>query len=198
MADKPTIEIFRRKDADALTAALSEPNSRTAVGSGTALTAAVTAAWLHRAAALCEGEGERLDWLRRNSETLRGYMVRLIDEDVKCRGPLRRALSEGDALAVEAAHQPAVAIAQEIVNMMGQALELLEETAELTTAEGKTYCAAAAELALGAIKASVRYILAMSAECTDETYRYVIRRENEMTLEQLFPVYERIQEKTAI
>lgn len=192
MAEKLTIEIFRRKDADALTAALADPESRTAVGSGAALTAAVAAAWLHRAAALCEGEGERLDWLRRNSEILRSYMVRLIDEDVKCRGPLRRALAEGDAQAIEAAHQPAVAIAQEIVNMMVQALELLEETAGLTAAEGKTYCASGAELALGAIKASMRYIVAMSAECSDETLRYVTRRENELTLEQAEAVYRRV------
>ena len=192
MAEKLTIEIFRRKDADALTASLADPESRTEVGSGAAMTAAIAAAYLHRAAALCEGEGERIDWLRRNSETLRGYMVRLIDEDVKCRGPLRRALQEGDAQAVEAAHQPAVAITQELVNMMAQALELLEETALLTTAAGKPYCAAAAELALSAIKASMHYILAMSAESTDETYRYVIRRENEITLEQAESAYRRV------
>lgn len=196
MAEKLTIEIFRRKDADALTAALADPESRTAVGSGAAMTAAIAAAYLHRACALCQGEGERLDWLRRNSETLRTYMVRLIDEDVNCRGPLRRALREGDARAIEAAHQPAVAIAQEIVSMMGQTLELLAETAALTTDEGKTYCAAGAELALSAVKASMHYILAMSAASGDETYRFVIRRENEITLEQTTASYERVIELT--
>ncbi len=195
MAEKLTIEVFRRKDAEALTAALADPESRTAVGGGAALSASTAAAFLHRAAALCEGEGERLDWLRRNSETLRTYMLRLIDEDVNCRAPLRRALREGDARAIEAAHQPAVAISQEIVNMMCQALELLEETAALTTPEGKCYCAAGAELALGAIKASMRYILHMSEECTDETYRYVIKRENELTLQQAQAVYARVPDK---
>lgn len=192
MAEKLTIEIFRRKDAEELSAALADPESRTAVGSGAAMTAAIAAAWLHRAAMLCVGEDERLAWLRRNSETLRIYMVRLIDEDVNCRGPLRRALREGDAHAIEAAYQPAVAIAQEIVNMMGQALELLEETAARTSTEGKTYCAAGAELALSAIKASMRYILDMSAASSDETYRFVIRRENEITLEQAAAACERV------
>lgn len=192
MAEKPSIEIFRKMDADALTAALADPGSRTAVGGGAAMTAAIAAAYLRRAAALCEGAGERLDWLRRNSETLRVYMLRLIDEDVKCREPLRRALREGDEQAIEAAHQPAVAITQEIVNMMCQTLDLLAETAALTVPEGRSYCAAGAELALGAIKAAMRYILAMSEGSTDETYRYVIRRENEMTLEQAESAYRRV------
>ena len=115
MAESIKIEIFRKKDAEDFTRALSDPESRTAVGSGAAMTAAVAAAWLHRAAALCAQEtpgDERLEWLVRNSETLRTYMVQLIDEDVKCRGPLRRARKEGDARAIEAAHQPAAAIAR--------------------------------------------------------------------------------------
>ena len=173
MAEKLTIEIFRRKDAEDFTRALADPESRTAVGSGAAMTAASAAAYLHRAAALCaqaQPGDERLVWLVRNSETLRTYMVQLIDEDVKCRGPLRRAISEGEAHAVEAAHQPAAAIANEIVNMMGQG-------------------------AMGAVRACMHYVLALSRECSDETYRYVVRRENEMTLEQLTPVLERIREK---
>ena len=74
MAEKLTIEIFRKKDAEDFTKALSEPESRTAVGSGAAMTAAAAAAFLHRAAALCaqeQGEDERLNWLVRNSEPLR-------------------------------------------------------------------------------------------------------------------------------
>ena len=198
MAEKLTIEIFRRKDAEDFTRALADPESRTAVGSGAAMTAASAAAYLHRAAALCaqaQPGDERLVWLVRNSETLRTYMVQLIDEDVKCRGPLRRAISEGDAHAVEAAHQPAAAIANEIVNMMGQGLALLEELAGYAQGEAKTYIAAAAELAMGAVRACMHYVLALSRECSDETYRYVVRRENEMTLEQLTPVLERIREK---
>ena len=195
MAEKLTIEIFRRMDAEDFTKALADPESRTAVGGGAAMSAAVAAAFLHRAAALCaqeQEEDERLAWLLRNSETLRGYMVRLIDEDVKCRGPLRRARSEGDPQAIEAALQPAAAISNEIANMMTQCLELLEELAGRAGGEAKTYIAAAAELAMGAIRACVHYCVDMSGGCTDETYRYVVRRENEMMLERFTPVYERI------
>ena len=200
MAEKLTIEIFRKKDAEDFTLALADPESRTAIGSGAAMTAAIAAAYLHRAAALCareQPEDERLAWFVRNSETLRSYMVKLIDEDVKCRGPLRRALSEGDAQAIEAARQPAAAIANEIVNMMTQCLELLEELAERAGDEAKTYIAASAELAMGAVRACIHYSVAMSRACTDETYRFIVRRENEITLENYRPVYERILEKTA-
>lgn len=200
MADKPTIEIFRRKDAEDFTKALSDPESRTAVGSGAAMTAAVAAAYLRRAAALtaaAQPENERAKYIERNSEILRGYMVRLIDEDVKCRGPLRRAIKENDARAIEAAHQPAVAITQEIVCMMTQCLDLANELAGFAAGESRTYIAAAAEMAMGAIRAAIRYTVDMSRECTDETYRFVIRRENEMTLEQYTPVFESIRSRTA-
>lgn len=199
MAEKMTIEIFRKKDAEEFTLALADPESRTAIGSGAAMTAAAAAAYLHRAAALCaqeQGEDERLAWLMRNSETLRSYMVKLIDEDVKCRGPLRRARSEGDAQAIEAAHQPAAAIANEIVNMMTQCLEMLEELTGRARGDAMTCIAAAAELAMGSIRACMHYCVALSRECSDETYRYVVRRENEMTREKFTPVYERILEKT--
>ena len=195
MAEKLTIEIFRRKDAEDFTKALADPESRTAVGSGAAMSAAIAAAYLHRAAELCaqhDAGNERLAWLVRNSETLRTYMVQLIDEDVKCRGPLRRARSEGDARAIEAAHQPAVAIANEIVNMMTQCLDLLAELKPAAESEAKTYRSAAAEFAMSAIRASMHYCIDMSRECADETYRYVTRRENEMTLEQAEPVYRSI------
>ena len=49
---------------------------------------------------------------------------------------------------------------------------------------------------MGAIRAAIHYTVAMSRECEDETYRFVIRRENEMTLEQYVPVYESILQKT--
>ena len=52
MAEKITIEIFRKKLPEELTKALAEPDSRTDVGSGAALTAATAAAYFMRASAL--------------------------------------------------------------------------------------------------------------------------------------------------
>ena len=195
MAEAIKIEIFRKKVPEDLTKALSEPDSRTDVGSGAALSAAAAAAYLERAAAVTAEtvkDNERVDYILRNAEILRGYMVHLIDEDVKSRGPLRKALKDGDPQVIEAARQPAVAVAGEIVGMMCKLLELGEELCGLKEGDCGYLICAAADLAVGAMKASMRYIVNMSDKCSDETYRFVSRRENEMTLEQFLPVYERI------
>ncbi len=188
MAEKILIEIYKNKDPDELTKLLADPESRLETGSGAAVSAAVAAALLCRAAAVAKAagtEGERLEYIARNGEILRGYMVHLIDEDVKCRGPLRRAMKEGGPQEIEAARHPAVAICEEIINMMGQCLEMLEELSALCPAEALGYAASGAELALGSAKTAMRYVLSMAAKSSDETYRYVTRRENEITLARL-------------
>lgn len=198
MAEKITIEIFRKKLPDELTRALSEADSRTDIGSGAALSAATAAAYLIRAAALTaeeKGNSEQLDYLCRNGEILRSYMIHLIDEDVKSRGPLRKAMKEGDPRTVEAARQPAAAIANEIINMMNQLMDLLSQLSELCSGEAKRFVAASADLAMGAVRASMRYVLDLAAKCSDETYRYIVKRENEITLEACREAYAKILEK---
>ena len=187
MAETIQIDIFRNKNADEFTATLADPDSRLETGSGTAATAAVAAAFLCRAAALTARtlrDNERVEYIARNAEILRRYMVHLIDEDVHSRGPLRRAMREGGAQEIEAARQPAVSIAREIVNMMGQLIDLAKELAAFCPQEGVHFLAACAELALASMRASRHYIVDMSDKSSDETYRYINRRENEMLLSQ--------------
>lgn len=195
MAEKILIEVYKTKNNDELTQILSDPDSRLETGSGAAITASVAAAFLCRAVKLAEREvesGERLAYLARNAETLRKYMVHLIDEDVKCRGPLRRAMQEGGAREVEAARHPAVSICEEIVNMMSQCLDMLLEVTALCPEAAHHYVLAGADCAMAAIKSAIRYILDMSGKCSEETYRFVTRRENEITLERCQTVYEQI------
>jgi len=185
MAESIKIEIFKLKNADELTQALADPDSRMDTGSGAAMTAALAAALLKRAAALTAGglpENERAAYILRNAEILRTYMVHLIDEDVKARNPLRRALREGDERNIEAARQPAVAIPGEVINMMGQALELGRELSEVCPKEALHYLGEFAELAMAAIRSARIYIVDMADKCADDTYRFVVRRENEITL----------------
>ena len=99
MAESIKIQIFRKMDAEDFTKALADPESRAQSGSGTAMTAAVASALLERAAKTTQAErpeNERVAYIVRNSEILRSYMVNLIDEDVKARGPYRKALKDGD------------------------------------------------------------------------------------------------------
>ena len=185
MAEGIKIEVFRLKNADELTKSLADPESRMDTGSGAAMTAALASALLERAAAETAGDlpdHERVDYILRNAEILRSYMVHLIDEDVKARGPLRRALKEGDERNIEAARQPAVAIPGEVITMMGQALELGKELCVLCPAASLHYLGEFAELAMAAIRSARMFIVDMSDKCSDETYRFVVRRENEITL----------------
>ncbi len=185
MAEGIKIEIFKQKNADELTKALSDPDSRMETGGAAAVTAALAASLLERAAAITKktaGENERVDYILRNAEILRGYMVHLIDEDVKSRHPLRRALREGGEQEIEAACQPAVAIPAEVINMMGQMLELAKELCALCPKDAVHWLGECAELAMAAIRSARLYILDMSDKCSDETYRFVVRRENEITL----------------
>lgn len=195
MAEKIVIEVFRKKTVEELSQALANPDSKLETGSGAAMVASVAAALGCRAASITAkvtDNDERLDYICRNAEILRAYMVHLIDEDVKCRGPLKRAMIEGDARNIEAARQPAVSICAEILNMMGKLLELEQELSALCPDEAKHYLAESAELAVAAARAARSYIVDMSTYCSDETYRFVIRRENELLLEQFTPVAEKI------
>lgn len=198
MAESIKIEIFRKKDAEDFTAALADPESRAQTGSGTAMTAAIASALLERAAKLTAGERpghERVEYIVRNAEILRSYMVNLIDEDVKARGPYRRAVKDGDPVKIEAAGQSVGAVTMEIVCMMEKALELMEELAELCPEEARHFLAESADLALAATRASMRFCVHWGDKSCEDTRRYVIRRENELQWEQLLPVYQRVIEK---
>ena len=92
--------------------------------------------------------------------------------------------------------QPAAAIANEIVNMMHQLLELLDELADTCADDGKRFIAASADLAMGAIHACRRYVLELASHSSDDTYQYIVRRENEITLEACTARYDSILAKT--
>ena len=188
MADKLVIEIYKKKEPEEFTKILADPNSRLEVGSAAALTAASAAALLKRAAGIVSGEqpdNERVAYILKNAEIIRGYMVCLIDEDVKCRGPLRKAQKEGDEDKIEACIQSAVCIAAEIVNMCGHIVSFLNELAELCPKNALHYLAESAQLAVGAAESCKEYILNLAGTSKDETYRFVTARENELTFEEL-------------
>lgn len=195
MAEKIMIEVFKKKTMEELSQALADPDGKLETGSGAAVAASVAAALLCRAASVTGktvSGNERLDYIARNGEILRSYMVHLIDEDVKCRGPLKRAMMEGKPRNIEAARQPAVSICAEIMNMMGKLLELARELCPLCPKEARHYLAESAELAMAAARVARSYIVDMAAYSSDETYRFVIRRENELLLSQFAPLAEEI------
>ena len=189
------IDIFRKKSLEEFTAALADPGSRLACGSAAASVGAVSSALLCRAARRMQAagvEGLDLDWYLRNTEILRTYLLNLVDEDVKCHNPLRRALKEGDERKIEASRQAAVSICLEIVNMMGKSLELTEGLLSCADTVSAADLAESAELAYAASLAAGDYVLTMSRLSQDDTYRYVMQRENELTVQQQKECLERI------
>ena len=197
MAEKLKIDVFRNKNAEELTLALADPASRAQSGSAAAMSAAMAMSLMKRTASVClerDAENERLQWFDRNLETLRKYMVQLIDEDVKCRGPLAKAMKEGGAREIEAARHPACAICEEIVNMMQQALELMRELKGFCPPECVHFIKEAAYLAYAAIKAAQEFILDMTAYCSDDTYIFVTRRENEIVSAQCEEAFKAVTE----
>ena len=186
MAEKFIIEMYRTKNPDELTKLLADPASKLDTGSAAALNMAVAASLLSRAAASCAQEGrsgEELDYVVRNAETLRNYMVYLIDEDVKCKNPLRQAEKKGEEKNFEACRRPAVSICQEIVGMAGTGLELCLKLVPFCSTDSKIYVEQFVYTAMAAVKTAISYILCLSSKSSDETYRYVTKRENEMTVD---------------
>ena len=192
MADKQekgkiVIEVFKTRDTAALSEAIADPGSHTDIGTAASALAANAFALALRAARLCEarhGGGERLDYLTRNLENLRGYMLHLMDEDNRCRAPLRRALRDSDRERLQPALEASCAIANELVCMAGKLLELLEELVPLCEDESAVYVGAAARMALAVTESCRCYLLGRAAHSEDEIFRFVTRRENELTLAQ--------------
>lgn len=199
MAEKIVIDIFRLKTADQLSKAFAEQGSKLEAGSAAAVSASHACALAHRAALMAQEEiknNERLDYMERNLEIVRNYMVFLIDEDVKSRGPIHKAMKIGTEREIEACIQPATCIPAEIINMMGQCLGFMDELCVLCPKDTLHYLAEAAELAMSAIRGCRIYILNMLRRSTDETYIYVTKRENEIALEESEKLYSSILAKT--
>jgi len=185
MAVKFKIEIFREKNQNDLTLAFAEENSLLEAGSSAASVAAMAAAFLLRACSRADGSkmaSERLEYIKRNGEILRNYMVNLVDEDVKSRAPLRRALKEENATATEASMMPAIAIPEEISGMMMKNLEFLQELLPVVDKHGLQYIGTSAELAVASVRIVQPYLAEAADRLTDDITRYVVRKENLVTL----------------
>jgi len=198
MANKIIIDIFKEKKAEEYTTALASPDSKICSGSAAAYLAAMGNALIERVAKSClakDEKNERLDYIVRNSEILRSYMVHLIDEAIKAKGPINRAKKEGGAREIEASIQTATCIEAEIVNMAKPALEFADELCGICGADEKHTLLEAAEFIMSACRAAQSVILSYAALSSDETYRYVTRRENEVFLTEREELYADIASK---
>ena len=196
MAEKIIIDVFKEKKADEFTRALADPASRAGTGSTAAYTAAMACALLERVANACsetDGGNERLAYIVKNSEILRSYMIHLIDENIRAKGPYNRAKREGGTREIEASLQTACCIEAEIVNMMKPCLEFLDELRAVCPADMKHFLYESAELAMCACRLAQSVIFCYTDMSCDDTYRYVTHRENEVFLAERTELFDRIE-----
>ena len=189
------IEIFRKKDPEELTAILADPAGKLDIGSAAALSGAESCALALRGARIAAQQtdiNDRLDYILRNLEKLRSYLVYLIDEDIKGRNIMKRALKEGDPQKIDAARQPAAAISDEVICQMINVVDLVDELTAFAPKESAVYLADAAELALSTFRSARNFAVSMANGSSDETYSFIVRRENEIRMETLRPKAEKI------
>lgn len=190
-----SVDVFKNKTIENLSKGFADVNSKLDTGSGAAVVGSVASGLLSRAAGLCKdevSETEKIDYICRNAENLRNYMVFLVDEDTKCREPLARALKEGGQFEIDACMQSACAITSEIVNMMQQLLILCRDLIVICPNDVKHYVKESAEFAFSAAKAGMIWILNRINIASDETFLFVTKRENEIYLKECTDIFEEI------
>jgi len=200
MTEKLVIEVFRNKTVEDFTKSVAMTDSKLETGSVSANAAALSGALFCRAADITKeknGSNDAAEYVSRNAGIIRNYMVNLIDEDIKSRNPLKKALKEGDPQIIEAAYQPASCISAEVISLMLKELEMIDQLLDTCPAEAVHYAAESAELAMSAIRSARYYIISMSNKCSDETYKFVTHRENDISLEQAEKLIESIRDKAA-
>ena len=193
MAINVNVKIYSKMSANELTKEFTAEDGKLDTGSLNACAAALSAALFQKAVSLLpQQDSERTLWLIRNGEILRAYFVHMIDDDPKARKGYLKELAEGNEDNAEAAMHPACAINEEVINMLHQMLELLVEVKNALPEESRHYAVESAQLALGAIKSARSWLLNLTSHSLDETYRFVVRRENELTMESVMKLYEEI------
>lgn len=165
-------------------------NEKLETGSINAAACALAASLLERAS-LFAPESEKKDYILRNAGILRNYFVHLIDDDLKARRDYMKLLPEGDDLKIEAAIHPACTINEEIISMCDQMLHLGIELKELIPVDKQHYLKEMAELAYGTVKSCISWLISFTQQSSDETYKFVVKRENELNLEAIKAEYDR-------
>lgn len=167
------IKILKKESLEDFSADIIADGSKLDTGNVNAYVAAMAASLFVRAVKDSDDE-----YLKRNAEILRTYFIHLVDDDTKARNSLAKTRKEGDPLKIEAAIHVACSVNEEIVNMCRQMLELM------TKAEPSQYIRQAAYIAMGAVRSAIDWLLEIVSECSDDTYRFVVKRENEVFLKE--------------
>ena len=200
MADKIVLKAERYKNynMDELTLKLSEAASRAEAGTVAGASGALACAMALRLAnGLLSGdpENERYKYLVKNIDSLRTYMSVLMDQDIRCRAPMVKAIRENRPVEeLDACLHPASEITEEIVGMMNVLLDFLIEMSGKLAFSDISVIQASLESAMAAVRISGAWINYLSDLSTEETFKFVMRREYEITYGEITEKYNKITE----
>ena len=187
------IKIYKKENIEEFTSDFLDCDSKLDTGSINAAAGALCATLFKRAADSL-GDGERNDYLKRNSEILRTYFIHLIDDDVKARKGYLKEIKGGNEDNIEASRHPACTINEEVISMLYQMLELIDESLLLVDKNYIHYLKESADIAIGTIRSAVNWLVDFTSYSIDDTYRYVVKRENEITLLECEKLWKKISE----
>ena len=178
----------------AFTEKVAAADGKPEAGTVAALAAALAPALGSLAAALSsvDPEGEHKALVQEFDE-MRKYMLRLVDDMPRSRAPLMKRLEENaTGLEIESAARVACTIPNEIVYLMCRCMELLDQLVPLVRAEDKATIQAAAYLCLAVINMMRGQIAQYASYMEDASFRYVVKREAELNVQEHEAVIERL------
>ncbi len=168
-------------------------------GGAAALTGALAASLGSMVCALSEGKkscAEHADYIAeaaKRLELIRGYMLRLIDEDGAAFQPLKKylSLSKDDPERkkhMDSALRVACHIPTEVMYTAGEAAEILAELAEKGVRGAISDVGVGLHMCRAAMRASELNILINAAGMEDDVFAMTLRRECELVFEKYDPI----------
>lgn len=194
------LQKLSEKPLNTFTEELASREGKPETGSAGALVAALAPALGSLAASLSgvDPEGEHKNLVTEFNE-MRKYMLKQVDEIPRSRAPLMKRIAEqADGLQLESAARVACGIPNEIVYLMCRCMELLHQLLPLCRAEDKATIQGAVYLCLGVISVMRGQIDLYATYMQDESFRYVVRREAELNVQQHQAMIDELLAKTEI
>ena len=173
--------------------ALGDKVSTLRAGGASSAIGAIAAASAQKAVRMSAGDDPAMNKVSNDLETLRKYLIFLIDEEIKAKDPLLKRLgTDIPAEELEAAWRTACTIIDEQLYTIAKIVEVVEPVADKICPCAVAEACAAMFYAKAAMN-SIRVQMAeYSTHMIEEVYAHTTRREPEIAVEQYTPVIDKI------
>lgn len=178
------IDCFADKTVKRYIESIADAESTLRLGNIAAVTAAEAAAMALKAIRLTGSECAALKKAETDCETLRGYFVKIIDEESKSRKPLEKRIAENaPEKEIECGYLTACIMIDEVLYSSIQMMEVLDRVSDEIAPAAAVYAAAAVRYARTAMDA-VRMIHAVYGErIVEDVCSHTVTREPEIAMD---------------